>query len=145
MLVWPFFPVERIRFDTQRIKGPRQMKRPTAVAELQQFFSAIQWMRNEIPIFSTTIRPLLTFLEKVYQQSGKRRTSDAGRVCSESIHCGEAESDDFHKHKEALGHQITPTHRDVSLRLCRFTDASDYGWSDIVTKVALKEFTKLYT
>lgn len=49
---------ERKRFDPCRIDVIQNMEKPTTAADLQHYVCAIQWMQNEIPQFSTTIRLL---------------------------------------------------------------------------------------
>lgn len=131
-----------IRFDPARIDGIKNMTQPTNGAELQQFVCAMQWMRNGIPKFSTLIRPLSLLLEEVYKTVGKRTRLAAGKLPLSSSHWGQPESDAFDLCKQALENQVTLTHRDLSKRLCVFTDASELLWSGIVTQVPFGDLAK---
>lgn len=124
-----------IRFDPRRIDGLRNMQLPTTGAHLQQFVCAMQWMRSAIPAFSVVIRPLSEFLEKVYNATGKRTRQAAARILLSTLDWGKTEQDAFDRCKAAVEQQVTLAHRDISRRLCVYTDASDLIWSGIVTQV----------
>lgn len=120
------------------------MRMPTTGAELQQFVCAMKWMRNGIPNFSSIIRPLSVFLEKVYKRAGKRTRLAVAKVSLASFGWSQTEQDSFSECKVALENQVTLAHRDPSKQLCVFTDASELLWSGVVTQVPAQDLNKGY-
>lgn len=56
------------------------MELPSTSAQLLHLVCAMQWMRHVIPEFTSVIRSLSDFLEKVYTFAGKRTKRAASRV-----------------------------------------------------------------
>lgn len=120
------------------------MVSPTSGADLQQFLCAMQWMRNEMPSFSSIIRPFAEFLEKVYQHTGRRTKRSVASVQLSKIGWSQIEEDAFVNCKQALEQQVTLAHRDVDQRLCVYTDASNNLWLGIATQVPPSDLVKTH-
>ena len=126
---------EGIRYDPKRLSGLLRMEPLTSGAHLQQFLCAIQWVKNCIKQFSTLVDPLHTFMERVYDQAGKRTKRAVTRIQLSSLGWGTIQQEAFENCKAALIQQVTLAHRDHSKRMCVYTDASDLSWSGIFTQV----------
>ena len=110
------------------------MDPPTNGAQLQQFVCAMQWMRNVIQKFAEIVKPLLEFLEIVFQKTCKRTTRSAASVKLVKIGWSETQLDAFGNCKRTLEHQLTLAHRDFDKILCVYTDVCDTVWSAIITQ-----------
>lgn len=131
-----------IRYDPRRLEGLLNMEPPTTGAHLQQFVCALQWVKQGIPNFTELILPLHNFLERIYDDIGKRTKRAVSRVLLEKYGWGEPELIAFQSCKNALANQVTLSHRDPEQRLCVYTDASDFSWSGIITQVPKNDVCK---
>lgn len=130
-----------IRFDPRRLEGIQNMEEPATGSQLQQFVCAMQWMRNAIPNFSNLVRPLMELLEIVYERAGKRTKISSAKIKLSEIGWSQEHRLVFEQCKAALANQVTLAHRDVSKRLCVYTDACDTVWSGVITQVPYEDLT----
>lgn len=131
-----------VTFDPRNLNGLQQMQSPTTGAQLQQFVCALQWVKSAVPNFSALTAPLHYFMEKVYTHSSSRKKNDVGKISLKNLGWSETEENCFVQCKHALSHQVTLTHRDPDKRLSIFTDASDTGWSGILTQVPFHQLQR---
>jgi len=131
-----------IRFDPRRMSALLEMEEPSNGAHLQQFICALQWVRTAIPNFTAIVTPLHKFMERVYDQAGKRTKRAVARYSLSDNGWGKTESDAFDTCKKVLAKQVTLSHRDDDKRLCIYTDASEYVWSGIATQVPMADLDK---
>lgn len=89
-------------------------------------------MRNAISMFTTIISPLSELLGEVYPLAGKRTKRSILHIQLYNI-CTTAHNDAFGEFKNALVNQVILAHKNVSLRLFVYTDASDLAWFGVVT------------
>ena len=131
-----------IWFDPKRIEGLTSMAAPQTAADLQQFLCAMQWLKQAIPNFIELIHPLHKLLEAIFQRLGKRTKRSASRVALSSLGWDVNHDHAFKACQEAIQNQVRLSYRDHEKRLCFFTDASDVGWSAIVTQVPYEDLRR---
>ncbi|GMF51853.1 unnamed protein product [Phytophthora fragariaefolia] len=107
------------------------MPEPDIAAELQQFLCAAGWMRNSVVNVGRVAAPLQERLQKALAGS-KRTKRAAARI---PISLADAERTCFSQVKQLLSNSATLVIPDDSDDICMLTDASDLGWSFILTVV----------
>lgn len=111
------------------------MEPPNTGAYLQQFFCALQWVKQAIPTFTKLIVPLHGFMKRVYDHAKKRAKRAVSCILLSAEGWSEMEQLPFNTCKKALSQQITLSHRDLSQWLYVFTEASDTAWFGIITQI----------
>lgn len=106
-----------VLFDHRRIDGIVNMVASGTDADLQQFVSAMQWMRARIPEISADISPLVNLPENVYHIAGMRTRLAAGRVSLAALGWTFQHDKAFKLCKKALEYHITLAHADPAKRL----------------------------
>ncbi|GMF27520.1 unnamed protein product [Phytophthora lilii] len=125
-----------VAYDPEKIRALAHMPPPTTAGELQQFLCAAGWMRSSLVDFARISQPLQARLDN--ELAGTRRTK---RVAANiSIELTPLEVESFQAVKELLEHAATLAFPDPEGTICLFSDASNDGWSIIVTLV--KEWSK---
>ncbi|GMF17984.1 unnamed protein product [Phytophthora fragariaefolia] len=113
-----------------------EMPAPTTAGALQQFLCATGWMRNSLLDFARICKPLQNRLDK--ELTGTRRTKKiAGNIVMELT---SEELDSFNNVKDLLRNAATLALPDPEAPTCMYSDASDEGWSIILTMV--KDWSK---
>lgn len=120
------------------------MEGPRTRAPLQRFLRAWQWMCSSIPQFSSIISALSEFLEKVYKHVGKRTKRSVAGVLLSQLGWSGKEDEAVYKFKKAVERQVILPHRDITIRICVYTDASELLWSGVVTQVLLADLNKAH-
>ncbi|KAE8893701.1 hypothetical protein PF005_g18811 [Phytophthora fragariae] len=120
-----------VRYDPERIDTLRAMPYPKTTGELQQFVCAINWMRESIVDFARQVAPLQKLLDAALASTRRTRHAAAGIELELTVEERQA----FDNMKEKLATAATLDIPDDTATTCLFTDASDVGWSLIVTKV----------
>eukprot|EP00171_Calliarthron_tuberculosum_P022172 IDg22172t1 len=124
-LVWSPNLSSRNTIRPRRLEGLLQMQPPTTGSHLQQFVCALQWMRSAIPQFTSLTAPLMEFMELVYDRAGSRTKKAVAKIKLSSVGWNNSLTEHFNRCKHSLAHQCTLNHRDMSKRLCVYTDAND--------------------
>ncbi|KAE9002974.1 hypothetical protein PR003_g16189 [Phytophthora rubi] len=107
------------------------MPYPKTAGELQQFVCAINWMRESIVDFARQVAPLQKCLDAALASTRRTRRAAAGIELELTVEERQA----FDNMKEKLATAATLDFPDDTATTCLFTDASDVGWSLIVTQV----------
>ncbi|KAE9271783.1 hypothetical protein PR003_g30409, partial [Phytophthora rubi] len=121
-----------VAYDPAKIQTLIDMPEPDTAAALQQFLCAAGWMRNSLVDFARVAAPLQERLQEALAGS-KRTKQAAARI---PISFTDAERTCFTQVKELLSNSATLVLPDDSDEICVFTDASDLGWSIILTIVS---------
>ena len=124
-----------VRMDPRNHEALQRMAEPTNGGQLQQFVCALNWMRGAIPNFAEIVAPLNVSLEQAYDIAGGRTKKKVSSVLLRRVDWGAAQKTSFQNCIAALQNAVTLSHRDETLRLCVFTDASDSHWASVVTQV----------
>ncbi|POM60043.1 hypothetical protein PHPALM_31143 [Phytophthora palmivora] len=120
-----------IAYDPEKIKTLINIPEPQTAAELQQFLCAAGWMRNSLIDFARVAALLHDRLQATLV--GTKRTKQvAARL---SITLSDQERSSFIQMKQLLANSATLVTPDDSDELIVMTDASDLGWSIILTVV----------
>lgn len=137
-----FISSEGVRYDPRRLNALLSMEPPTTGVHLQKLLCALQWVKQGIPNFTELMVPLHDLLERIYDQVEKRTKQAVSLILLSDQGWSKTERTAFESCKTALAHQVTLAHRDLSQRLCVYTDASDMVWSGIITQVPLSDVSK---
>ncbi|KAE8967332.1 hypothetical protein PR001_g28136, partial [Phytophthora rubi] len=121
-----------VAYDPEKIQTLIDMAETDNAAALQQFLCAAGWMRNSLVDFARVAAPLQERLQEALAGS-KRTKQAAARI---PISFTDAERTCFTQVKELLSNSATLVLPDDSDEICVFTDASDLGWSIILTIVS---------
>ncbi|KAE8905997.1 hypothetical protein PF003_g10101 [Phytophthora fragariae] len=120
-----------VRHDPARIETLRAIPLPTTAGDLQQFLCACNWMRDSLVGYASHVKPLQQRLD-VTLGSGKRTKRAAGKL---PVTPTVEEQAAFERVKDCLASSAMLSHPSPNGVLSVFTDASDLGWSVIVTDV----------
>ncbi|KAF0729042.1 hypothetical protein Ae201684P_003654 [Aphanomyces euteiches] len=104
-----------VKQDPERIEALCAIPGPTNAGDLQQFICATNWLRESITEYAQTINPLQRCRVGHSDRPDERRAFDAV--------------------KAKLRAAVELAHPLDDATMCLFTDASDTGWSIIVTQV----------
>lgn len=130
-----------VTYDPAKIQTLIDMPQPETAAELQQFLCAAGWMRNSLVDFARVAAPLHARLQEAL--AGSKRTKRAAvRI---PITMTDAERDCFAQVKHLLANAATLVIPDDSDDIFLLTDASDLGWSIILTVVSTWDPAKSVT
>ena len=120
-----------VKNDPARIEALTKIPYPTTCGELQQFLCAANWMRTSMPNYSQIVASLTTKLDESMRGRGRKK-----RVANTiKIELNRTERNAWDALKAALNSAVELEHVDDEATMCLFTDASDEGWSVIVTQV----------
>ncbi|KAG6617410.1 DNA/RNA polymerase [Phytophthora cinnamomi] len=120
-----------VSYDSSKIQALIDMPVPTTAGALQQFLCAAGWMRSSLVDFARMCKPLQERLDK--ELAGTRRTKRvAGNI---SIELTPDEIESFQHVKNLLQNAATLALPDSAGTICMYSDASDEGWSIILTQV----------
>ncbi|KAJ0408589.1 hypothetical protein P43SY_008936 [Pythium insidiosum] len=122
-----------VRHDPVRIEALVNLPVPSNAGELQQFICSTNWMRNSIIDYARLVRPLQDKLDAVLATAKKRTKRVATKI---PITLSREEQDAFGQVKRSLADAATLAFPKPDAETCLLTDASDVGWSVIVTQVA---------
>eukprot|EP00644_Phytophthora_capsici_P003049 jgi/Phyca11/103133/e_gw1.7.1096.1 len=123
---------EGVSYDPLKIQTLIDIPEPQTAAELQQFICAAGWMRNSLIDFARVAAPLQNRLQAALEGT-KRTKNEAVRI---AINLTDVERTSFAQVKHLLANSATLTTPDDSDELILMTDASDCGWSIILTIVS---------
>eukprot|EP00644_Phytophthora_capsici_P019711 jgi/Phyca11/133830/e_gw1.799.4.1 len=121
-----------VRHDPERIGALRAFPYPSTAGELQQFICSTNWMRTSIIDYGRLVRPLQEKFDSVMAHTSKRTKRVASGIL---IMLSAAELEAFEKLKDALAVSAIPAFPKAESETILVTDASDVGWSVIVTQV----------
>ncbi|KAE9352273.1 hypothetical protein PR003_g4461 [Phytophthora rubi] len=125
-----------VAYDSDKIRALVEMPVPTAAGALQQFLCAAGWMRNSLMDFARICKPFQDRLDK--ELTGTRRTKKiAGNIVIELTF---EELNSFNKVKDLLRNAATLALPDPEATIYMYSDASDEGWTIILTMV--KDWSK---
>ncbi|KAE9000093.1 hypothetical protein PR002_g18276 [Phytophthora rubi] len=123
---------EGVKHDSERIQALRSMPYPTNAGELQQFLCSTNWMRDSIVDYARLARPLQDTLDKV-MATASRRTKRAATGIPIALTVQECAA--YDAVKQALADAATLAFPKPDAEMVLLTNASDIGWSVIVTRV----------
>ena len=69
-----------VAHDPEQIKALQDLPAPSSGKDLQQFVCAMNWMRQSIPGYNKQVKPLMDFMEKVYQKAGDQTRQRVAKV-----------------------------------------------------------------
>jgi hypothetical protein len=124
---------EGVRHDPERVHALTNLPYPSTAGELQQFTCSTNWMRSSIIDYARLVRPLQDKFDAVMRNAKKRTKRVANNI---PITLTREELAAFDAVKEALTRTATLAFPKPDAETCLFTDASDVGWSVIVTQVS---------
>jgi hypothetical protein len=127
-----------VRHDPERIAALREMPLPTTAAELQQFLCACNWMRDTLVGYASNVKALQQRLDAT-RGKGKRTKRAASKL---PVIFTDEEQSVFARVKDCLASSAMLAHPSQNGVLSVFTDASDVGWSVIVTDVEAWQYSK---
>lgn len=99
-------------------------------------------MSNAIPRFVKRVAPLHDLLEAAYQKAEMRKKRSIANIHLTSLGWISAHSDAFRDLQQQLQAMATTAQRSPALRLCVYTDASDYFCAATVTQTNDLELCK---
>ncbi|KAH9113127.1 hypothetical protein AeMF1_012630 [Aphanomyces euteiches] len=120
-----------VKQDPERIQALCAIPKPTNAGELQQFIYATNWLRESITEYAHTVHPLQQCLTRALDGKSKKKRIASGIQIS--LTGDEVKA--FEAVKAKLRSAIELAHPRDDATMCLFTDASDTGWSIIVTQV----------
>jgi RNase H-like domain found in reverse transcriptase len=125
-----------VKYEPRHLQGLIEMPMPTTGAQLMQFVCALGWLRTSLPVFTTLVEPLMDILQAVHSAAGGARTKTAvAKIALADVGWTAKSVECFDTCKKALINATSLAHRDESLRLCVYTDASERHWSSVITQV----------
>ncbi|KAH9117116.1 hypothetical protein AeMF1_009017 [Aphanomyces euteiches] len=120
-----------VRQDPARIEQLCAIPYPTNAGDLQQFICAVNWIRESITEYAMTVEPLQQALNMALEGKAKKKRIASGI----KIELTQEEKAAFDAVKSKTRTAVDLSHPRADATLCLFTDASDQGWSIIVTQV----------
>ncbi|KAH9088226.1 hypothetical protein LEN26_019606 [Aphanomyces euteiches] len=120
-----------VRQDPARIEQLCAIPYPTNAGDLQQFICAVNWIRESITEYAMTVEPLQQALNTALEGKAKKKRIASGI----KIELTQEEKAAFDAVKSKMRTAVDLLHPRADATLCLFTDASDQGWSIIVTQV----------
>ncbi|KAF0721428.1 hypothetical protein Ae201684_019141 [Aphanomyces euteiches] len=120
-----------VRQDPARIEQLCAIPYPTNAGDLQQFICAVNWIRESITEYAMTVEPLQQALNTALEGKAKKKWIASGI----KIELTQKEKAAFDAVKSKMRTAVDLSHPRADATLCLFTDASDQGWSIIVTQV----------
>ncbi len=98
-----------------------------------------------IPNFAKRVAPLRTVLDDAFPKSGGKRTAKSiQNIQLASLSWGKQHLDAFRDLQDQLRESVTLAHRDPSLELCVFTDASTRFHGAVATQCCAVELEKKF-
>jgi hypothetical protein len=121
-----------VRHDPERVRTLQALPQPKTAGELQQFLCASNWMRDSLVDYARTVRPLQECLDAAMTTATKKTKRVASGI---GIELSEQEQKTFVAVKELLANHVMRAFPREEATMCLLTDASDIGWSVIVTQI----------
>ncbi|TMW59220.1 hypothetical protein Poli38472_007365 [Pythium oligandrum] len=121
-----------VSHDPERIQALKEVPYPSNAGELQQFVCSTNWMRDSIIDYARVVRPLQDKLDQALAKSSKRTKRAASAI---PITLDDREKTAFDDVKDSLASAAMLVYPKQDAEMCLLTDASDIGWSVIVTQV----------
>lgn len=131
-----------IRLSPSNLATMQNVHIPHTAGELCQYVYATGWMSSCFPKFSERIAPLRAILELAFKKSGRRTKKSVSTMLLSMLGWNHEHTSCFHDIQRQLCENVKLSHRNPSLTLCVFTDASDMHWSGIITQCDKKELEK---
>ncbi|KAF0746463.1 hypothetical protein AaE_008115 [Aphanomyces astaci] len=120
-----------VRQDPERLSSLCKIPCPTTAGQLQQIICAVNWIRDSLIDFAQDVDPLQKKLTDAL--AGKRRQKRT--AASIEIELSHDERASWDKVKELMVAAVQLHHPDERATMCLFTDASQEGWSIMVTQI----------
>jgi hypothetical protein len=120
-----------VRHDPGRIKALREMPCPSTAGDLQQFLCAANWLRESIVGYAEAVQPLQECLDAALRNKrrSKRVASAVPIIFTPELRQA------FDRVRDLLATSATLHHPSPEGEMVLVTDASDKGWSVLVTQV----------
>lgn len=123
-----------VRIDPSSYEGIRDACIPSTAEELCEYIHALAWMSNNISRFAQRAAPLHDLPEAAYQKARKCTKRSIENIQLTSIGWSNVHSDAFYGLQQQLQAMVTTAHRNLNLRLCVYTDASNHFWAAAATQ-----------
>ena len=120
-----------VRHDPARIQALTDLSYPKTARDVMQFLCASGWMRSSIVDYARIAEPLNKKLQDVTK--GMKKTKRVANGVK--IDLNKFEKDAYDTLKEAIVNTAALAFPKPDAKMCMFTDASDLGWSIIITQV----------
>ncbi|POM69893.1 Hypothetical protein PHPALM_13794 [Phytophthora palmivora] len=120
-----------VRHDPERIRSLREMPYPKTAADLQQFLCAANWLRESILGYAETVKPLQECLDTALRNKKKSKRAAAAVPLNFSPELLVS----FDRVRDLLTISATLHHPSPDGDMVLVTDASEKGWSIVVTEV----------
>ena len=130
-----------ISHHPERISALARLPPPSTAADLQQFISACNWMRNHMANFSGVFKPLMDALQVAFESSTSTQRSKRA-AAKIPLHLNKIELAAFHDAKALLQSAATLAYPDPTQVIHVFTDASSLAWGALITQVPLEDMKK---
>eukprot|EP00644_Phytophthora_capsici_P002636 jgi/Phyca11/105409/e_gw1.11.934.1 len=127
-----------VTHDPERIRSLREMPYPQTAADLQQFLCAANWLRESIVGYAVAVKPLQECLDVALRNKKKSKRAAAAVPIVFTAELRVV----FDKVRELLATSATLHHPSADGDMVLVTDASDQGWSILVTEVEDWDSTK---
>ncbi|GMF48225.1 unnamed protein product [Phytophthora fragariaefolia] len=128
-----------VHHDPVRIRALQELPYPKTAGELQQFLCATNWMRDSLIDYARIARPLQDTLDAALSRATKRTKRVASGI---AVDLGVLEKTAYDEMKNLLLTSMTLAFPKEGATMCLLTDASDLGWSVLVTQVVMWQPTK---
>ncbi|KAE8997590.1 hypothetical protein PR001_g19545 [Phytophthora rubi] len=121
-----------VHHDPARIRALQELPYPKTAGELQQFLCATNWMRDSLIDYARVARPLQNLLDAALSRAAKRTKRVASGI---AVDLSTPEHIAYDELKNLLSTSMTLAFPKEGSTMCLLTDASDLGWSVLVTQV----------
>ncbi|KAE9042606.1 hypothetical protein PR002_g3826 [Phytophthora rubi] len=122
---------EGIRHSPERLEALVNLPLPPTAAALQQFLCAANWLRDSMVDYARTVHPLQAKLKDVMARRGRRKSQLAGV----DLTWTDEDKDAFSAVVGLLATSNKQHFADKDARVRLLTDASNTGWSIVVSQV----------
>ncbi|KAJ0392214.1 hypothetical protein P43SY_008832 [Pythium insidiosum] len=120
-----------VRHDPERVSALRSLPVPQSAADLQKLLCAANWLRESIVDYAQYAAPLQAKLEAAFA-GGSRKQRHAESL---KLTWTDQEQQQYRTFTDHLANSAKLAFSDPTATVCLCTDASDLGWSMVVTQV----------
>ncbi|KAJ0390850.1 hypothetical protein P43SY_011782 [Pythium insidiosum] len=120
-----------VRHDPERVSALRSLPVPQSAADLQKLLCAANWLRESIVDYAQYAAPLQAKLEGAFA-GGSRKQRHAESL---KLTWTDQERQQYRTFTDHLANSAKLAFSDPAATVCLCTDASDLGWSMVVTQV----------
>lgn len=120
-----------VRHDPERIEAISSIPYPKTAGQLQQYLCATNWLRESIVEYAQSVGMLQKRLDSAMQNKGRKK-----RVADKiDIVLTVDEKAEWDALRVKIKNAMELAHPDDTAVMCLFTDASNDGWSIVITQI----------